>query len=97
MKLWQRIWLTIAYLLAAPFLAVMFWRRGLRYFVVLQLAVTSTIRCYHCGTSISLVGVWECRSCGFTYRGHVMQPCAICSKIPRVARCQQCRVTTKLM
>lgn len=98
MKWWKRILLVLAYLLASPFLAVVLWRRGLRYWTVLQLAVTPAIHCYHCGARISLVGVFECRGCGYTFRGHLLQPCAICgyAKIPRVARCGQCRVTTKL-
>lgn len=97
MKSWKRLLLALAYFLAAPFLVVALWRRGLRYWTVLQLAITPEIGCCHCGAKISLVGVWECRGCGFTYRGHLLHPCPICSKIPRVARCVQCRVTTQLM
>jgi hypothetical protein len=60
----------------------------------LRLAAATQIFC-ECGTPISLVGLWRC-SCTFTYRGHLVQICPLCRRIPKICRCYACGLTTKL-
>jgi hypothetical protein len=48
-----------------------------------------------CGASISLRGLWRC-GCGYTYRGHLLTRCPICTSVPRIARCYRCGVTVRL-
>jgi len=60
----------------------------------LRLAAATRISC-ECGSPISLVGLWRC-SCSFTYRGHLLQTCPLCGRIPRICRCYACGLTTKL-
>jgi len=60
----------------------------------LRLAAATRIFC-QCGSPISLVGLWRC-SCSFTYRGHLLQMCPLCAKIPKICRCYACGLTTKL-
>jgi hypothetical protein len=59
-----------------------------------RVASAATILC-ECGAQVALVGLWRC-SCGFTYRGHLLTVCPVCSTIPCVARCYRCGVTTRL-
>src|SRR5216684_1174789 len=42
-----------------------------------------------------LVGLWRC-SCSFIYRGHLLQLCPLCGRVPRIVRCYTCGLTTKL-
>ena len=60
----------------------------------LRLAAATRIFC-GCGSPVSLGGLWRC-SCSFTYRGHLLQTCPLCGRIPRICRCYACGLTTKL-
>ena len=82
------------FVLASPILLAKVVRRVCQRYRFLRLAMATAILC-SCGAEVSLVGVWQC-SCGYTYCGHLLRVCPVCGTIPRVVRCYQCRVTTKL-
>jgi hypothetical protein len=86
----------LAYVLALPFLLVWAVIRLVRYVRVLCRAVTPALTCGHCRQETPLVGIWQCQ-CGYTYPGHLLCLCPICHRVPRVARCIHCGVTTKLI
>jgi hypothetical protein len=88
--------ITCAYILALPFLIIWGLVRLDRYVRVLVLSVSPSIRCISCHSEVVLLGIWRCQ-CGFTYQGHLMRPCPVCNRVPRVVRCLRCSVTTKLM
>jgi len=85
------ILLTIA---ASPILLVRAVARLRHHLYFLRIASTAAIRCT-CGRPIFLVGIWKC-SCTYTYRGHLLRICPICGRLPRMARCYGCGLTTKL-
>lgn len=87
----RKVVLTI---LASPILILKAAFRLRQHFYFLRIASAPAIRC-RCGRPIFLVGIWKC-SCTFTYRGHLLRYCPICSRIPRMARCYGCGLTTKL-
>ena len=60
----------------------------------LRISQATEILC-QCGNAISLVGLWKC-SCSFTYRGHLLQICPLCGRVPKICRCYACGLTTKL-
>ena len=90
------ILIAVAYVLALPCLVVCGLIRLIRYVGILRLSVIPAIPCTYCGQRTSLVGLWRCQ-CGFTYAGHLLRPCPICHRVPRIVRCFQCGVTTKLI
>jgi hypothetical protein len=96
MKEWKRVLIVAAYVLASPLLAVWAGLRIMRYVRVLRRAVAPALACVNCRRPVYLVGLWQC-SCGFAFGGHLMRPCPICGRVPRVVRCPRCRVTTQLM
>ena len=81
--------------LASPLLLVEGCIRSIGRFTLWKVAYSSSITCSNCGQSISLVGIWAC-SCKYTYRGHLMRVCPVCSSYPRMVRCFECGVTEKL-
>jgi len=85
-----------AYILALPFLAFGAAKASLRYLHTLKRAITTSLVCSNCEQSVPLVGMWRCE-CGFTYKGHLMRPCPICHRVPKVARCFNCGITMQLM
>jgi hypothetical protein len=93
---WRIILVILAYILALPFLAVWGVVRLVKYIRLLKRSVAPAISCGNCHKQIALVGMWACQ-CGFTYTGHLMRPCPICHRVPKVARCYHCNVTTKLL
>ena len=94
-KLWRWFFVAMAYILALPFLLVWGVIKGFRYVRTLSNAVSPAVNCSNCHHPVSLVGLWRC-GCGFTYRGHLMHPCPICHRVPKVVRCYRCNVTTRL-
>ncbi|HXG65143.1 MAG TPA: hypothetical protein VNO70_08540 [Blastocatellia bacterium] len=85
----------LAYILALPFLAVWAAVRLIKYLRLLKQSVSPALRCGNCRRPVALVGMWACQ-CGYTYMGHLMRPCPICRRVPKVARCYHCNVTTRL-
>src|SRR5437870_6376237 len=81
----------LLYVLALPFEIADWCGRTYRY---LHIATREEIAC-ECGESISLVGRWRC-GCGWTYMGHLLRVCPICSTRPRIVRCYECGLTTRL-
>jgi hypothetical protein len=81
-------------ILASPMLVLKAALRFRRHVHFLRIASAAAIRC-RCGRAIVLVGIWKC-SCTFTYRGHLLRICPICGRLPRMARCYGCGLTTKL-
>jgi hypothetical protein len=61
-----------------------------------RIAYSPAIPCASCRRPISLVGIWQCPSCRFSYRGHVLRECPICGMMPRMVRCYECGMTTLL-
>jgi hypothetical protein len=80
-------------ILSLPFRVLASLLRLRRHCEFLRLATATEVFC-ECGAPISLVGMWRC-SCTFTYRGHLLQICPLCGKIPRICRCYACGLTTK--
>ena len=92
---WRMILILLAYILALPFLAVWAVIRLVKYIGLLKRSVAPALDCNNCHRPIALVGMWACQ-CGFTYTGHLLRPCPICHRVPRVVRCHRCNVTTKV-
>jgi len=86
--------LFIRAVLCLPFRILNSCARLRNHIAFLRLATAARIFC-QCGIPISLVGLWRC-SCTFTYRGHLLQVCPLCGRIPRIVRCYTCGLTTKL-
>jgi len=86
--------LFIRWVLCLPFRILNSCARLREHISFLRLATATRISC-QCGIPISLVGLWRC-SCTFTYRGHLLQVCPLCGRIPRMVRCYACGLTTKL-
>lgn len=93
MKQWQKD--AILFLLASPIIALAAMGRLLHRLQWLRLAVRPSLNCRVCGAEISLVGFWRC-SCGYSYQGHLLRPCAVCGAMPRMARCFQCSATRSI-
>jgi hypothetical protein len=85
----------VLWLLASPILFGIWIARVARRIRFWRISYAPSLLCRNCGESISLVGLWK-DGCGFTYKGHLLRYCAICASIPRVVRCVNCQVTTKL-
>ena len=81
--------------LAVPVMVLMAGVRLIRRMGFFQTAIRTAIECLTCGGEISLVGFWRCK-CGFTFQGHVMQPCPICATAPNMIRCYRCGATRVL-
>jgi hypothetical protein len=81
-------------ILASPVLVFKAAWRFRQHIHFLRIASTPAIRC-RCGRPIFLVGIWKC-ACTYTYRGHLLRICPICGRLPRMARCYGCGLTTKL-
>ena len=94
-KTWQTVLVLLAYVLALPLLALWGIFQLIRYLRLLRQSVSTSLRCGNCHRQIDLVGMWACQ-CGYTYTGHLMKPCPICHRVPKIARCYHCTVTTKL-
>ena len=86
--------LFIRWVLSLPFTILNNYLRLRQHIAFLRLAAATQIFC-QCGSPLSLVGLWRC-SCSFTYRGHLLQMCPLCGKIPKICRCYACGLTTKL-
>jgi hypothetical protein len=89
------LFIAMAYILALPLLAIWAMVRAFKYFRTLRRAIATSIVCIGCKRPVLLVGMWRCE-CGFTYQGHLMRPCPICHRVPKVARCFHCGITTQL-
>ncbi len=91
------LWLDlILWVLASPILLIKWLFRLQRRCRFWRMAYTPQIVCPSCRSRISLVGIWTCSTCRYTYRGHVMRKCPVCGALPRMVRCYECGVTTKL-
>jgi len=88
------LWDVVLFLIASPVLAVLALHRASRGFSFFLSASRAEIRC-ECGAVVALVGLWKC-GCGFTYRGHLLTQCPVCTSVPCVVRCYRCGITTKL-
>jgi len=95
MKQWKPFFVALAYLFSLPFLCVWAIIRAVKYTRVLRLSVSPAVLCSNCHQPAPLVGIWRCQ-CGFTYRGHLLRPCPICGRVPRVVRCTNCGITIQL-
>jgi hypothetical protein len=82
------------WLLASPVYFIRWLIRMVHRVDFWTVAYSSEIAC-RCGAPISLVGMWRC-GCGYTYRGHLLRACPVCSATPRMIRCFSCGATEKL-
>ena len=94
-KGWRLFFVAAAYILSLPFLGIWAVIKLSRYVRILRRSISPSLICSTCHHPVALVGMWECQ-CGFTYRGHLLRPCPICHRVPRIVRCFHCHVTTKL-
>jgi hypothetical protein len=94
-KPWKAFFIVMTYILSSPFLLIWGMVEAFKYFRTLGRAIAPSVICRTCRNQIALVGMWQCE-CGFTYQGHLMRPCPICHRVPRVARCYQCNTTNLL-
>ena len=85
----------ILWLLASPVLFVKWLMGARRWWRFWRMAYTPRIVCPNCRKTIWLVGLWRC-GCGYTYPGHLLRACPVCGSLPRMVRCYDCGVTTKL-
>jgi len=85
----------VLWVLASPILFVKWLFRLTRSWRFWRMAYAPRIVCGNCRETIWLLGVWKC-GCGFTYRGHLLRECPVCGSLPRMVRCYDCGVTTKL-
>ena len=88
------LWQLVLWVLASPVLLCITVRRGWKKVRFFRVAWLPHLYC-ECGAQVSLIGLWKC-SCGFTYRGHLVTLCPVCSAIPKVVRCYECGVTRRL-
>jgi len=89
-------WLDLLlWVLASPVLFIRWLFRLRRKWRFWRMAYTPRIVCGSCKATIWLLGVWRC-GCGYTYRGHLLRECPVCGALPRMARCFNCGLTTKL-
>jgi len=93
MKTWH--WDVALFILASPIILIVGMTRAVRRLIRLHIAVQPETPCRTCGDPIVLVGFWRC-SCGFTYQGHVLRICPICSSFPSMIRCYRCGATEKV-
>jgi hypothetical protein len=85
----------LVWLLASPFLFIRWLVGQARHVTFLRTAYQPSIICRNCGATVSLVGIWRC-GCGFTYKGHLLRECPVCSSLPAMVRCYRCQVTERL-
>jgi hypothetical protein len=48
--------------------------------------------CSGCEDTVSLVGRWQCGSCGYTFDGFAFARCEVCGDTPPFIECQTCGV-----
>jgi hypothetical protein len=48
------------------------------------------VSCRTCGSDISLVGLWECGRCGYSWHGWYFSRCEYCGDVPPFLVCDQC-------
>jgi len=94
-SMWKRCAVGAAYILAAPLLLVWAAVKAVRYVRLLIRSVSGSAVCVGCHREVPLLGIWQCE-CGFRYEGHLLTPCSICHRVPKIARCFHCGLTTKL-
>lgn len=84
------------YVVSSPFTLT----RGLSGLVTQTIGAGILIRrdafqCWGCSEPISLVGRWECSSCGYIFDGFFFARCFICGAIPPYISCTNCGVGVK--
>jgi hypothetical protein len=91
----QLAWDVTLWMLASPMYLVRWLMRLVRRWRFWRMAYTPAITCGFCGATIWLVGVWRC-GCGFQAASHLLRPCPICGRLPRMVRCFACGSTERL-
>ena len=82
----------VLWFLASPILFLLWVVRAIKRVRFWLIAYSPSVLCRNCKNNISLVGQWRC-GCGYTYQGHALRRCPICSSIPRTAQCLRCGLT----
>ena len=49
-----------------------------------------SIVCPTCRAKLSLLGLWECGACAYTFYGFYFARCAACGSVPPYLTCTQC-------
>ena len=87
-----RLYLTlILWLLLAPLRCLPFVYWGVRRLIGLLFIIRrDALPCRGCGASVSLLGRWQCGSCGFVYDGLAFSRCPNCRATVPYLPCQRC-------
>lgn len=84
---------TACWLVRAPFvMARQLYRLVGRLVGALTLLQHDVLPCRGCGTSVSLVGRWQCGRCKFTTDGFMFARCPVCGSVPPYVPCANCGV-----
>jgi len=61
---------------------------------VTRSVVGDTMPCGTCQAAISLLGLWACGGCGYSWHGWYFSRCEVCGDIPPYVECARCGATT---
>ena len=75
----------VRWLILIPILVVRFILHAFQRLDFWIMSYRHEVLCRNCGSAISLVGIWRCK-CGYTYKGHLLRTCPVCSALPRMTR-----------
>lgn len=62
---------------------------------VARFLLKDTIFCRTCGNENSLMGLWECASCGYSFYGFYFSRCEVCGSVPPYLDCGRCGASTR--
>jgi hypothetical protein len=57
-------------------------------------ALGDTMKCGTCHGAISLLGLWACGGCGYSWHGWYFARCEVCGDVPPYVECGRCGATT---
>jgi hypothetical protein len=80
-------------------LAWLFWRPvvfaiDLVHFWSVRALLDDAILCHACGEDISLLGLWECGTCSYSFYGFYFARCEGCGAVPAHLDCDECGAST---
>jgi hypothetical protein len=76
------------------FLAPMRLATGVVHFSAVRPLLGDSIRCRTCRTRISLLGLWQCGRCGYSWAGFYFARCEVCGDVPPFLECERCGAST---
>jgi hypothetical protein len=60
----------------------------------MQRLIGDSTPCVACGESISLLGLWECGRCKYSWYGWYFGCCEVCGDLPPFVECARCGAST---